>query len=84
MDPIHPIVPVTPHILPILPSPRVGHIDRDTQRDATDGRSPERRRRRGNGGAADEDGASTASGQPRPELPAGDEDDGLGHVDLTA
>jgi hypothetical protein len=82
MDPIHPIVPVTPHILPILPSPRVGHIDRDAQRDDAEGRYPERRRRHGDGGGADEDGP--ASGEPRRELPAGEEDDGFGHVDLTA
>jgi hypothetical protein len=87
MDPIHPIVPVTPHILPILPSPRVGHIDRETQRDDAGRRYPERQPRHGDGSGPDEDGAGgsgPASGEPRGELPPGDEDDGFGHVDLTA
>ncbi len=113
MDPIHPIVPVTPNILPILRAPRVGHVDRDAQRDRADGRRPERRRRDGgdgDGGAGDEghDGSGSGSGPgpgpgpgsdtvnetagergllgrtSRGELLPGEEDDGLGHVDLTA
>jgi hypothetical protein len=72
MDPIQPIVPVTPHILPILPTTKVGHVDREAPRDPAE--QQRRKRRRANGGAPD----------PAGELPSGDEDDGLGHVDLTA
>jgi hypothetical protein len=82
MDPIHPIVPVTPHILPILPTPMVGHVDRDAQRDQAEGRRSRDRRRR-DGGA--ESGATDR--EALPELPPPDvnmDDDGRGHVDLTA
>jgi hypothetical protein len=72
MDPIHPIVPVTPRILPILPATKGGHIERDAARDPAEQRS--RKRRPASGGAPDSAG----------ELPPGAEDDGLGHVDLTA
>jgi hypothetical protein len=73
MDPIHPIVPVTPHILPILPTTKAGHVDRDGARDPAE--QQRRKRRPANGGDPD----PTAG-----ELPSAQEDDGLGHVDLTA
>ena len=71
MDPIHPIVPVTPDILPILPAPKSGRIDRESARERAE---QQRRRRRPPSGAAD----------AANELPSAAEDDRLGHVDLTA
>ena len=73
MDPIHPIVPVTPHILPILPTTKAGQVDRDAARDPAEQRR--RKRAPANGGTPE----ATAG-----ELPPAAEDDGLGHVDLTA
>jgi hypothetical protein len=72
MDPIHPIVPVVPDILPILPTTKSGRLDRESAREAPDRRRQDRRR------APAEDAPTDY-----PELPPG-EDDGLGHVDLTA
>ena len=72
MDPIHPIVPVTPNILPILPTTKVGQVDRDAARDPAE--QQRRKRRPASEGAPDSAG----------ELPPAAEDDGLGHVDLTA
>ncbi len=82
MDPIHPIVPVSPNILPILPTTRIGQVDRDAARDPAE---QQRRRKRppANGGATDPGAGATAGELPAGELLAG-EDDGLGHVDLTA
>jgi hypothetical protein len=77
MDPIHPIVPVVPDILPILPTTKAGRIEREAGRQAPDQRSRKRPPR--GAGAGGESGAV-----PYGELPPGDEDDGLGHVDLTA
>jgi hypothetical protein len=84
MDPIHPIVPVVPDILPILPTTKAGRIERETRRQAPEQRSRKRPPRgAGAGGEATRDvGESGAA--PYGELPPGDEDDGLGHVDLTA
>ena len=33
MDPIHPIIPQSPNIPPVAPSPMAGKIDRERQRD---------------------------------------------------
>ena len=77
MDPIHPIVPVVPDILPLLPAPKVGQVSRDT------GRDPERdaRRRDRRRPPAGEAPHVEALGE---ELLAGEDDDGLGHVDISA
>jgi hypothetical protein len=82
MDPIHPIVPVTPNILPILPTPMVGQVDRDGAQDR-----PDNRRRQHRGTPSRETSADRGEGlvEPDGEPPSvGEDDDGLGHVDLTA
>lgn len=38
MDPLHPIIPVSPNIPPVLPSAATGRIDRDTPRDKQESR----------------------------------------------
>jgi hypothetical protein len=38
MDPLHPIIPVSPNIPPVLPSSATGKIDRDTPREKQEGR----------------------------------------------
>jgi hypothetical protein len=74
MDPIHPIIPVTPHLLPVLPSPKIGIVEREAPHDQPDRRG---RKRPPRPPSADVDGGS----DPVEEH---GEDDGLGHVDLTA
>jgi hypothetical protein len=69
MDPIHHIVPVSPTIPPITPTPLIGGIARDErQRSAEE----ERRRRR-----------RPRPDQPASDERDGDENPGL-HVDVTA
>jgi hypothetical protein len=84
MDPLHPIVPVTPHLLPVLPTPVVGQVDRDAQRDPANGRRRQRRER-----PRPIEGGPETHGEPAPIEPAGalppaGEDEGLSHVDVTA
>ena len=74
MDPIHPIIPVTPHLLPVLPSPKIGIVEREAPHDPPDRRGRKRPPRPASADAFNGPGAA---------VPAG-EDDGLGHVDLTA
>jgi hypothetical protein len=74
MDPIHPIIPVTPHLLPVLPSPKIGIVEREAPHDPPDRRGRKRPASPASAGADDGPDAVVQD----------DEDDGLGHVDLTA
>jgi hypothetical protein len=72
MDPIHPIIPVSPNIPPITPTPLIGRIDREGRRPGPD----EDRRRRRRPRQADPT-------FPASNHPDGEDDSGL-HVDVTA
>jgi hypothetical protein len=65
----------------------IGQVDRDAARDAArDPAEPRRRERRRPSGGATGDGGAKGDGGANayPELPPAEEDDGLGHVDVTA
>ena len=51
MDPLHPIIPVSPNIPPVLPSSPTGKIDRDTPRE----KQESGKRREEHEGSDDED-----------------------------
>jgi hypothetical protein len=72
MDPIHPLIPITPAIPTVTPAPLIGRIDRDNpQHDAGEGRPRPRRPRTQDV----PDGADYSQD--------GDDDSGL-HINVTA
>ncbi|HUA47945.1 MAG TPA: hypothetical protein VMA77_22095 [Solirubrobacteraceae bacterium] len=79
MDPLHPIIPVSPNLPPISPAPMVGGVGRDS---SGAGAGQDRRRRRAQS-------QREAGGVPDHELdcadgyPDGEDDSGL-HIDVTA
>jgi hypothetical protein len=79
MDPIHPIVPLSPSLPPVAPAPSAGRVDRDGARG--DAYGDKRRRRRPDAGPAaraDVDGIEYV-------LEDGDDDDQSGlHISVTA
>jgi hypothetical protein len=77
MDPLHPIIPIPPHIPPVTPAPMAGRVDRDASHTGAD---PERRRRRrsANPDSSSYDEGEYAVGDP------GDEDDPGLHINVTA
>ena len=80
MDPLHPIVPISPNIPPITPAPMVGRVDRDSSR-AGAGQDKRRRRR-----AAADNGPSAPGydGLDHTVNDADGEDDSGLHINVTA
>ncbi|HYB27471.1 MAG TPA: hypothetical protein VEF89_12700 [Solirubrobacteraceae bacterium] len=80
MDPLHPIIPVTPNLPPISPAPTVRGVGRDSSQ--AGGGQDQRRRRR----AQPERGPGGLPGDEldyADESSDGEDDSGL-HIDVTA
>ena len=81
MDPIHPIIPQSPNIPPVAPSPMAGKIDRERQRD--EGAGGKRRPRPG--ATVSIHGEAPADETAWEEYDVSDEEaDGGLHVDVSA
>jgi hypothetical protein len=87
MDPIHPIIPQSPNIPPVAPSPMAGKIDRERRRDENAGGDGGRKRRPGPGATVSIHSETPAEEASWEDYDAGefDEDaDGGLHVDVSA
>jgi hypothetical protein len=76
MDPIHPIVPTTPNIPPVSPSPLAGRVHGERRRERDPGQHAPRRSRQ-DGGEDYDDGDGDGFGEVIEDL-------GGPHIDVSA